>query len=233
MAGHDVEHLLPVPVDPFQRTASSEPDDALLEVLAAPRGVDRRPNFGAVPLSAVTRDVSLVDDEPFLDPHPAILVGSGGRVNERGTLGSVAEIRIAAGTEDAERVRALFREYADGLAVDLSFQDFDAEVEDPLGFYAAVLLTGEGCVALRHIDGETCEMKRLYVRSAGRGAGLGRRLAEAVIAEGRRRGYLRMRLDTLPAMDSARALYASLGFREIEPYRFNPVEGTTFLELAL
>jgi GNAT superfamily N-acetyltransferase len=134
---------------------------------------------------------------------------------------------------DVEPVRALFREYADGLAVDLSFQGFDDEVDDPLGFYVLVLLADEGCVALRRIDEETCEMKRLYVRPAGRGTGLGRRLAEAVIAEARTRGFARMRLDTLATMDTARALYASLGFREIDPYRFNPVAGTTFLELEL
>ena len=145
----------------------------------------------------------------------------------------MAEIRIAAGIDDAERVRGLFREYADGLGVDLSFQAFDAEVDDPLGFYLVVLLAEEGCVALRRIDEETCEMKRLYVRPAGRGTGLGRRLAEAVIAEARTRGFVRMRLDTLATMDAARALYESLGFREIEPYRFNPLAGTTFLELRL
>ncbi|MDX6412469.1 MAG: hypothetical protein QOE91_1985 [Gaiellaceae bacterium] len=143
------------------------------------------------------------------------------------------EIRIAAGIDAAERVRGLFREYADGLAVDLSFQGFDAELADPLGFYVVVLLADEGCVGLRQIDEETCEMKRLYVRPAGRGTGLGRRLAEAVITEARTRGFARMRLDTLPTMDSARTLYATLGFREIEPYRFNPVAGTAFLELEL
>jgi GNAT superfamily N-acetyltransferase len=145
----------------------------------------------------------------------------------------VPEIRIAAGIDAAERVRGLFREYADGLAVDLSFQGFDAELADPLGFYVVVLLADEGCVGLRQIDEETCEMKRLYVRPAGRGTGLGRRLAEAVITEARTRGFARMRLDTLPTMDSARTLYATLGFREIEPYRFNPVAGTAFLELEL
>ena len=135
---------------------------------------------------------------------------------------------------DVEQVRELLREYAAGLGVDLSFQDFEAELADPLGFYELVLLADEeGCVALRHIDDESCEMKRLYVRPEARGGGLGRRLAEAVIAEARARGYRRMVLDTLPTMAAARALYASLGFRETEPYRFNPIEGTTFLELVL
>ena len=139
----------------------------------------------------------------------------------------------AAETTDAESVRELFREYAAGLGVDLSFQNFDAEVADPLGFYELVLLAEGGCVALRRIDAETCEMKRLYVRPAARGGGLGRRLAEAVVAEARARGYQRMFLDTLPTMGAARALYASLGFRETEAYRYNPVPGTTFLELTL
>jgi len=145
----------------------------------------------------------------------------------------MAEIRNTVGNDDAERVRGLFRDYADGLGVDLSFQDFDTELVDPLAFYVVVLLADEGCVALRRIDDETCEMKRLYLRPRGRGTGLGRRLAEAVIAEARMRGFTRMRLDTLPAMGTARALYESLGFREIDPYRFNPIAGTTFLELEL
>jgi ribosomal protein S18 acetylase RimI-like enzyme len=134
---------------------------------------------------------------------------------------------------DAERVRALFLEYAAGLEVDLSFQDFDRELADPLGFYELVLLDEDGCVALRRIDDEACEMKRLYVQPGGRGSGLGRRLAEAVIEEARGRGYRRMLLDTLPTMAAARGLYETLGFREVQPYRFNPVPGTAFLELEL
>ena len=141
-------------------------------------------------------------------------------------------IRPARGA-DVEAVRTLFREYAEGLGIDLSFQDFDAELADPLGLYELVLLAEGGCVALRRLDDETCEMKRLYVRAAARGTGLGRALAEALIAHARARGYDRMLLDTLPTMTRARSLYASLGFREADAYRFNPVDGTSFLELLL
>ena len=134
---------------------------------------------------------------------------------------------------DLEAVRTLFREYADGLGVDLSFQDFEAELADPQGVYELVLVSQDGCVALRRVDAETCEMKRLYVRHAARGTGLGRALAGAVIAHARARGYERMLLDTLPSMTQARSLYESLGFRETDAYRYNPVEGTSFLELRL
>ena len=130
-------------------------------------------------------------------------------------------------------MRSLFREYADGLDVDLSFQDFDSELADPLGFYELVLLCPDGCVALRRLDDETCEMKRLYIRPEARRGGIGRALAEAVIAHARARDYNRMLLDTLPTMTAARSLYSSLGFRETDAYRDNPVPGTTFLELEL
>jgi ribosomal protein S18 acetylase RimI-like enzyme len=141
----------------------------------------------------------------------------------------------AATSADVETVRAMLSEYRDELEVDLSFQDFDAELADPLGVNELVLLAREegGCVTLRRIDEKTCEMKRLYVRPSMRQTGLGRALAGAVIAHARARGYDRMLLDTLPSMAEARSLYESLGFRETEAYRFNPVEGTTYLELDL
>ena len=149
-----------------------------------------------------------------------------------GRRGRLALIRPAT-ADDVEAVRRLLREYSEALGVDLSFQDFETELADPLGFYELVLLAEDGCVALRRIDEQTCEMKRLYVRSGARGSGLGRRLAEAIIAEARTRGYERMLLDTLPTMAAARALYESLGFRATEPYRYNPIPGTCFLELRL
>jgi len=139
-------------------------------------------------------------------------------------------IRVA---DDTEGVRTLFAEYVDELGIDLSFQDFERELEDPFAVYELVLVARDGCVALRRIDEHTCEMKRLYVRPRARGSGLGRALAGAVVAHARARGYARMRLDTLPTMGAARGLYASLGFREIDPYRPNPIPGTAYLELEL
>jgi len=142
---------------------------------------------------------------------------------------------VIAPARDLAIVRELFVEYAASLSVDLSFQNFDDELARLADVYECILVAGDGdgCVALRRIDDRVCEMKRLYVRPSARGRGLGRALAEAIIAEGRARGYERMRLDTLPSMRSAMALYEELGFVDIAPYRFNPIEGSRFMELKL
>jgi ribosomal protein S18 acetylase RimI-like enzyme len=153
-----------------------------------------------------------------------------------------ASLRVAMTTiseaNDLTQVRELLLEYSSSLGVDLSFQDFDHELATLETYYEVIRIAraGEnvaGCIALRRINAETCEMKRLYVRPAFRGQDLGRALAMAIIAEARSRGYMRMRLDTMPMMSSAIALYESLGFRDIAPYRFNPVAGTRFMELEL
>ena len=155
--------------------------------------------------------------------------------------GSVS-IRVADDRPSQEAVKELFREYAAGLGFSLDFQDFDREIREFPGAYAApggVLLVAEldgramGCVGLRPLDPVSCEMKRLYVRPSSRGHGAGRQLAERVINEGRSIGYGRMRLDTVPSMAAAIALYRTLGFYEIPPYRYNPVPGALYFELRL
>ena len=154
----------------------------------------------------------------------------------------MVRIREAVGEQDYQVARDLFREYADSLGFDLGFQGFESEVASLPGGYGppsgCVLLaeaeTGVGgCVAMRRFCEGVCEMKRLYVRPGCRGLGAGRALAEGVIEKARERGYARMRLDTLASMAEAIRLYESLGFREIEPYRHNPMEGARFFELDL
>lgn len=150
--------------------------------------------------------------------------------------------------EEIQEVRKLFEEYVAWLGINLCFQNFDKEVAELPGDYAPpngrLTLATErddvaGCVALRRIGSgkiseNVCEMKRLYVRPQFRGRGLGRTLTENLIHEARSIGYKRMRLDTLPGrMDRAIAMYRLLGFKNIEPYYNNPVEGAAFMELEL
>jgi putative acetyltransferase len=139
--------------------------------------------------------------------------------------------------------RELFREYEAGIGVSLCFQNFEQEVNGLPGDYAApngrlLLATIDdqlaGCIALRKLAPQVCEMKRLFVRPTFRGTGLGRVLANAIIDEARKLGYTHMRLDTMPGrMDKAIALYQSLGFVEIEPYYKYPVPDAKFMELKL
>jgi ribosomal protein S18 acetylase RimI-like enzyme len=141
------------------------------------------------------------------------------------------------------QARELFLEYADSLGFSLCFQSFDEELAGLPGDYSPPdgrLLVAEylgqlaGCVALHKLEPGICEMKRLYLRPQLRGRGVGRALAEAVIAEARSIGYRKMRLDTVaPVMPNAVAMYRRLGFVEIEPYRPNPIAGALYMELAL
>ncbi len=158
----------------------------------------------------------------------------------------VIEIFTPATPELLNATRAIFREYAAQLGVDLCFQNFDAELADLPGEYAgprgALLLAtvdGEvaGCGALRALAdadyANACEMKRLYVRPAFRRFGLGRLLAQALMDRGLQAGYSNLLLDTLDDMEAARGLYAGLGFEEIAPYYYNPIPGAHYLKASL
>jgi ribosomal protein S18 acetylase RimI-like enzyme len=157
------------------------------------------------------------------------------------------ELIQATSEAEIQEARKLFEEYHVWLGLNLCFQNFDAELASLPGEYVPphgrLFLATEnervaGCIALRNLgdcaDQGVCEMKRLYVRPDFRGTGLGRQLAETLIEAAREIGYERMRLDTLPGkMDRAIAMYRRLGFKEIEPYYFNPVKGAAFMELDL
>ncbi len=153
------------------------------------------------------------------------------------------EIIQASSSEHINQARELFRDYEAWLNLDLCFQNFEKELAELPGGYAPppgrLLLAFQndelvGCVALRKLNDDTCEMKRLFLRPQFHGRGLGKELAERIIEEARVIGYQRMRLDTLSEqMGSAIGLYRALGFREIEPYYDNPVPGALFMELRL
>jgi ribosomal protein S18 acetylase RimI-like enzyme len=153
------------------------------------------------------------------------------------------EITQAARRKHLEQVRGLFLEYAQSLCFSLCFQSFDKELAELPGIYAPpdgrlllATINGQpaGCAALHKLDGDICEMKRLYVRPQFRGLGLGRQLTEQIIADARNIGYKKMRLDTIAGrMDHAIGLYRQLGFKEIDPYRPNPISGALYMEFEL
>ena len=151
-------------------------------------------------------------------------------------------IIIAQEQDHYQKVRELFRQYAESLDFDLEFQGFNQELATLPGHYAppegCILLAEEsgrfvGCVALRPLEDKICEMKRLYVRSGYRGRGIGRMLACSVIDRAREIGYEKMRLDTIATMKEAKTLYSSLDFRNINAYRYNPVDDASYMELEL
>lgn len=148
----------------------------------------------------------------------------------------------ATSQEHISATRELFLEYADSLKIDLCFQGFDKELKGLPGEYAPpqgrlFLFYYDnqlaGCAALRKQDNSIGEMKRLYLKPAFRGKGIGRAIANHIISEARSIGYERLRLDTLPMMKEAIPLYRSLGFQEIKPYRVNPIVGALYMELQL
>ena len=148
----------------------------------------------------------------------------------------------AESARDIATIHELFLEYGASLSFELCFQHFQEELAGLPGDFVppegCLLLATEkdriaGCVALRQLSPGICEMKRLYVRPKFRGRGAGRILAEAIIDKALEIGYTRMRLDTVPSMEAAIALYFSLGFKKIAPYRENPIDGALYLELNL
>jgi len=154
----------------------------------------------------------------------------------------MVELILAQSESDLAAAKRLFLEYAESLGFNLCFQDFNRELAGVPGDYgppggrlrlAVVDDMAVGCIAMRKLEDGICEMKRLYVRPAFRGRGIGRKLAVACVRDARSLGYRAIRLDTIPEMAAATALYRSLGFMEIEPYRFNPLPGALYMELDL
>ncbi|MCC0657509.1 GNAT family N-acetyltransferase [Clostridioides sp. ES-S-0123-01] len=144
--------------------------------------------------------------------------------------------------ENLENVKILFTEYSNSLNIDLCFQDFNNELKTLPGKYkkpsgslilAFVDENLAGCVALKKLENDVCELKRLYVRDKFRGLKIGKILLEEIVKEAKKIGYTYMRLDTLPSMKSAQGLYEKIGFYDINPYTYNPIEGARYMELKL
>lgn len=153
------------------------------------------------------------------------------------------ELREAKSKNEFKIAIQLFQEYAAQIGVDLEFQDFSKELETIEEHYSrptGVLILAKndkssllGCFALRALKSSICELKRMYVRKEARGLGIGKEMLRESIEIGKKLGYKKMRLDTLPTMGPAIALYQKMGFYEIEPYRFNPIKGTKYFEIEL
>ncbi|UWD48020.1 GNAT family N-acetyltransferase [Clostridioides difficile] len=144
--------------------------------------------------------------------------------------------------ENLENVKILFTEYSNSLNIDLCFQDFNNELKTlpgkykkPLGSLILAFVDENlaGCVALKKLEDDVCELKRLYVRDKFRGLKIGKILLEEIVKEAKKIGYTYMRLDTLPSMKSAQGLYEKVGFYDINPYTYNPIEGARYMELKL
>jgi len=185
-------------------------------------------------VTAREREIAWVMRSPF--PRGALW---GGNASSAMNRLSIEDARIPG---DMAAMRKLFREYQQWLDVDLCFQGFEAEMAGLPGKYAppagAMLIVRDGKrvaagVAMWPLDDGVCEMKRLYVRPPWRSRGLGRRLAETVIGRARGAGYARMRLDTLPQLTAAQALYRSMGFTDIGAYYHNPIAGVVYMEKVL
>lgn len=152
------------------------------------------------------------------------------------------EFKHVTGEGMLEEVRQLFMEYAQSLDIDLAFQDFQTELQTlpgkygpPGGVLLLAMVDGKcaGCIALRRISDDICEMKRLYVRDSCRGLGLGKALISMLISEAGKLNYQYIRLDTLATMKEAQKLYLSYGFYDIGPYVYNPTENARFMELKI
>jgi len=155
---------------------------------------------------------------------------------------SFIEFKYVNGKSLIKEVKHLFLEYVQSLEMDLDFQNFETELKNlpgkyglPDGVLILALVDGKaaGCIALHKISKNICEMKRLYVREDYRGLGIGKRLVNMIIEEAIKLNYHYIRLDTLPMMKKAQDLYESIGFYDIEPYRYNPIKGSRFMELNI
>ncbi|HEY1269725.1 MAG TPA: GNAT family N-acetyltransferase [Candidatus Binatia bacterium] len=246
LARHDVPHHDFVMVDKYGRFSTENTIAITLLELAARRfsfAVEDSPTMAKFLAHEMKVPVALLD-RPWnqIEQHPLITRLKSWREIAEIVAGGNSRIIEAETPDDSDAARGLFEDYARSLDFDLDFQDFAAELKTLPGDYGppdgCILLAREdtravGCVALRKLNSETCEMKRLYVRPEARGRGTGRKLAKTVIERAKKIGYRRMRLDTVATMKAANGLYAALGFQPIAPYRYNPLAGAQYYELEL